>query len=262
MLKNRLIPVLFLKNGFLIRSESFSIHQKLGNPLTQVERYNSWDVDELIYIDITQDNQYDYNRDDMGRVNPANILDILGMISKKSFMPLTFGGGITSLEDIHQRIIRGADKVTINSQAISQPNFIKEAAQAFGSQAIIVSIDIKKDEYGDYQVYDHKTKKTIELQPQDWARQVESLGAGEIFLNNVDRDGRGIGLDCQIIKKIVDCVKIPVIACGGIGDFNQFKKGYVEGGASAIAAGNIFNFKEFSYQLAKKNLKKNKINVR
>lgn len=262
MLKNRLIPVLFLKNGFLIRSETFSIHQKLGNPLTQVERYNSWDVDELIYIDITQDNQYDYNRDDMGLENPTNILDILSMIAQKSFMPLTFGGGINTLKDIQDRIIRGADKVTINSKAISHPNFVKESSQAFGSQAIIVSIDIKKDTTGNYRVYDHKNKTTLDVHPQEWAHQVETLGAGEIFLNNVDRDGRGVGLDCKIIKQVVDTVKIPVIACGGIGDFNQFKKGYIEGGASAIAAGNIFNFKEFSYQLAKKNLKKNQINVR
>lgn len=262
MLKNRLIPVLFLKNGFLVRSEKFHIHQIIGNPVAQVERYNTWDVDELIYIDITPDDRYDRMRDDMRIENPNNILDILTMIAKKCFMPLTFGGKIRKLEDIQKRLALGADKVTINTKAIEEPSFISAAAKEFGSQAIVVSIDVKQDCDSKYEVFSMLGTKPTGLLVEEWAQEVEQLGAGEIFLNSIDRDGAAKGYDIDLINRVVDKTKIPVIACGGVGKFIDFALGIVEGGASAVAAGNIFHFTEMSYILAKKALKKASVNTR
>ena len=262
MLKNRLIPVLFLKHGFLVRSEQFKIHQNLGNPISQVERYNNWDVDELIYIDITSDTTYDRNRDDTGIENPNNILDIIKLVASKCFMPLTFGGKIRKLQDISARMSSGADKVTINSKAIEEPSFITEAAKQFGSQAIIVSIDIFKHENNSYEVFGSSGFQATGMDPVDWAHEVEDKGAGEIFLNSINHDGMANGYDIEIIRKVVDNTTIPVIACGGVRDFKDFRKGIVEGGATAVAAGNIFHYKEMSYVLAKQQLKKMEINVR
>jgi len=261
MLKHRVIPVLFLRHGFLVRSESFSIFQNLGNPVAQVDRYAAWDVDELIYIDITPDDHYDYMREDMGKENPNNPLDILSMVAKSSFMPLTFGGKIRTLEDIRERMKRGADKVTLNTAVIEDPDFLQSAARKFGAQALVISVDVKLVD-GEYRVFSHLGKRDTGMDPCDWVAQVEQRGGGEIFLNAIDRDGAGTGLDLELTRKVVAATTIPVITCGGIGDFIQFKKGLREGGADAVAAGNIFNFKEFSYQLAKRDLKKHGLNVR
>jgi len=265
MLKNRLIPVLFLKHGWLVRSEQFRYHQNLGNPLTQVGRYNTWNVDELIYIDITPDDHYDILRDDLGGVgyeNPRDILDIIRLVSKECFMPLTFGGKIRTLEDIRRRLALGADKVTINTQALADPSFITAAAEEFGSQAIIVSIDVLKNDDGTYEVYTQLGQEPTGRTPATWAKEVEERGAGEIFLNSIDRDGMANGYDLDLIRRVVDNTHIPVIACGGVGKHQDFARGIIEGGASAVAAGNIFHFKEMSYPLAKKDLKKVGLNVR
>ena len=261
MLKNRLIPVLFLKNGFLVRSELFSIHQNIGNPVSQVERYNDWDVDELIYIDISEKQIYDRGREDATIQNPNSLPDIIKMVSKKCFMPLTFGGGIRSIDDIRERISLGADKVTINTAAINNPEFIKEASEEFGRQAIIVSIDFKKENSG-YVVYSEKGTKRTDWDPVSWAKKAELHGAGEIFFNSIERDGMACGYDLEICKKVCDAVKIPVIICGGVGRYKDFKLGLEKTNASAVAAGNIFNFKELSYILAKKELSKSNFNIR
>ena len=262
MLKNRLIPVLFLKNGYLVRSDNFSYHQNLGNPVSQVERYNAWNVDELIYIDISPTDIYDRGREDSRIENPGSILDIITMVSRKCFVPLTFGGRIRSLEDIRKRLSLGADKVTINTKALDDPSFINAAAKEFGSQAIIVSIDVLMNANGEYEVHRDFGKIPTGRKPDDWAAEAESQGAGEIFLNSINRDGAANGYDTELIRKVVDRTGIPVIACGGVGDYKHFPYGIIEGGASAVAAGNIFNFKELSYLLAKKELKKMNLNFR
>lgn len=261
-MRQRLIPVLFLKNGYLVRSEGFSIHQNLGNPVSQVERYNKWDVDELIYIDISPDAHYDRGRDDTQIENPATIEEIISMVAKKCFMPLTFGGRIRTINDIQRRLALGADKVTINTMAIREPVFIEKAAKQFGSQAIVVSIDVKADDNGAYIVYSDLGKTRTPLSAKQWAKEVEARGAGEIFLNSIDRDGMATGYDITLIREITECTKIPVIACGGVGDYHDFKEGLIAGGASAVAAGNIFHFREMSYVLAKRALKKDGLNVR
>lgn len=262
MLKKRLIPCLFLKNGFLVRSELFQTHQLLGNAVHQVERFNAWDVDELIYIDISEDDNYNINRDDLKLKNEAGILEILEAVSKTCFMPLTFGGRIRTIDDIKQRLQRGADKVTINTMSIENPDFITAAARTFGSQCIIVSIDVKRLESGRYEVvYDHGRKSTGK-DPVTWAKETEDLGAGEIFLNSVDRDGTGSGYDLDLIRSVSEAVSIPVIACGGVGRFKHLGQGILEGKADAVAAGNIFHFTELSTKQARKELVKMGIDVR
>lgn len=262
MLKKRLIPCLFLKNGFLVRSEQFKTHQLLGNAIHQVERFNAWDVDELIYIDISEDDQYDIRRDDLKVKNETNVLNILEAISKTCFMPLTFGGRIRTMQDIQDRIARGADKVTLNTIAIDHPGFITESAKYFGSQAIIVSIDVKQHADGRYEVYYQHGKTPTGKHPVDWSKEVERLGAGEIFLNSMDRDGMATGYDLSLIRSVADAVKIPVIACGGVGRFPHFAEGILEGHADAVAAGNIFHFTELSAKQARKSLIRMGVDVR
>lgn len=262
MLKKRLIPCLFLKNGFLVRSEQFVHHQLLGNAVHQVERFNAWNVDELIYIDISEDDDYGIGREDLKVKSSADVLDILESVAKTCFMPLTFGGRIRNLEDIHARISRGADKVTLNTQALRVPEFITAAAKIFGSQAIIVSIDVKVANSGAYRVVSDHGRTDTGLDPISWARTAEELGAGEIFLNSVDRDGMGNGYDLELIQNVASSVSIPVIACGGVGNFKHFGQGIVDGSADAVAAGNIFHFTELSANQARKSLLKAGVDVR
>jgi imidazole glycerol-phosphate synthase subunit HisF len=260
MLKKRLIPILFLKNGLLVRSEGFCYHQNLGNPLAEVKRYSEWNVDELIYIDISREKYYDLRRDDLKVENKSSLLDIVHDVSKVCFMPLTFGGGIRSLEDIRQLIHNGADKITINTIAIENPDFISKSSKIFGSQCIVVSIDYKYVE-GVPKVYKGGLEETI-YDPVEWAIEVEQRGAGEIFLNSIDRDGAAEGYDIDYIQKIVSAVTIPVIACGGAGTFYDFLDLAEKTEVSAIAAGNLFHFTELAYPKAKELLASKNINVR
>lgn len=262
MLKKRLIPCLFLKNGLTVRSEGFEYHQYLGNPYNQVERYSSWSVDELIYIDISPDEKPDLRRDDMKAKNIPTMLELITEISKKCFMPLTFGGRIRTIDDISERVKRGADKVTINTKAIEEPSFITKSSDIFGSQCIIVSIDVRKKEDGSYEVYSHRGTKPTGKNPAEWAAKAEELGAGEIFLNSIDRDGTGKGYDLELVRNVAESISIPLIACGGAGDYDDFVKVITEGKADAAAAGNIFNFKEHSTILAKERMYEKGLPVR
>ena len=263
MLKIRLIPVLFLKDGYLVRSESFKIHQNLGNPVAQVQRYNLWNVDELIYIDISESDTYSKKRLDMTESDiPTNITDLITIVSKNCFMPLTFGGRIRSLEDISLRMSLGADKVSINTQAYADPDFIDLSSKKFGSQAIVVSIDYKLNDKGENKVFVNRGTEETEYSPEEWAIESERRGAGEILLNSIDKDGLATGYDTEVIKSVVSSTNIPIIACGGVGEYSDFVKGTEEGNANAVAAGNIFHFRELSYPLAKKFLKGKGLNFR
>ena len=262
MLKNRLIPCLFLKNGHLVRSEKFSFHQLLGDPLHQVDRINSWSADELIYVDISNEEYYDLRRDDMRIKSMPTIFRIIEEVSKTCFVPLTVGGNIKTIDDIRQRLKLGADKIIINTITHENPSFITESARIFGNQCIVVGIDVKKNDAGNYEVYSHHGKKTTGRDPVVWAKEVESLGAGEIFLNSIDRDGTAEGYDTELIRLVAEKVNIPVIACGGVGTFEDFKEGIAQGKASAVAAGNIFNFTENSVIQAKKSMLMSGVNVR
>ena len=262
MLKTRLIPCLLLKNGLLVRSEEFSLHQVVGNPVSQVERYTAWAADELIYIDITREGDYDMRRDDHKVKAQGTILEIIESVARHAFMPLTFGGGIRTIEDVRERLALGADKVTVNTVAVEEPEFVTEAARRFGSQAIVASIDAKERDGDGWEVVKRWGRDATGLDVVDWAREVERLGAGEIFLNSIDRDGTGNGYDLDLVRAVSDATTIPVIACGGVGRHRHFVRGVLEGGASAVSAANIFHFTEHSIQAAKKALREAGVNVR
>jgi imidazoleglycerol phosphate synthase cyclase subunit len=253
MQRPRLIPCLLLKNGLIVRSEVFKIHQAIGNPLSTIERFSNWNVDELILLDISTDDYHDLRRDDLQvQYSGSTALDVLKSISHVSFMPLAFGGRIRSVEDMRLRLSYGADKIVINTAAVENPGLIGEGSRKFGAQCIVVSIDAKRETDGHYQVYTHGGKQATGLDPSQWARQVEELGAGEIFLNSIDRDGTAQGYDVELIRQITGLTTIPVIACGGVGTYEDFPSGIQEGGASAVSAANIFHFFELSYPFAKK----------
>lgn len=257
MLKKRLIPVLFLKNGLIVRSEGFRDFREFGNPINQLERLNDWEADELIYIDITREGEHDLKRDDHKVRLTSSTLDILKAISKQCFMPLTFGGRIKKFEEAAKYIENGADKIIVNTQAYDSDRsagIIEQIARYFGSQCAVVGIDVKKNTHGEYEMFVEQGRKRVpDYTPVQWAKRVEEKGAGEIFLNSIDRDGSANGYDIEIIDQVSKAVKIPVIACGGAGTFDDFIE-VLKTDASAAAAGNIFNFTENAYIRAKKEL--------
>lgn len=261
MLKTRLIPVLLLKNGLLVRSELFKVHQIIGNPINEVRRFNEWNVDELIYLDITRDETYDLRREDHKVKGLSDPLGILEEVSKTCFMPLTWGGRIRTIEDMRKRFALGADKITINTAAVETPGLITEAARTFGSQAVVVSIDTLMHQDGRREVFINHGSVPIGMTPDEWARKAESLGAGEILLQSIDRDGMGQGYDTSLIEQVSASVKIPVIACSGVGSFDHYAAG-VKAGASAVAAANIWHFKELTDRAGKRALSRAGIEVR
>jgi cyclase len=262
MLKVRLIPCLLLKNGLLVRSEDFALHQVIGNPIQQVERFNAWAVDELVYLDITRGGTYDMRRDDHKIKDKTTILEIIEEVSRSCFMPLTFGGGIRTVADAVARITHGADKVTVNTRAIEEPEFIAELAGTIGSQATVVSIDARSRGADGWEAFSHFGARASGRDVVIWAQQAEALGAGEIFLNSIDRDGKAEGYDLELIRAVIDATNIPVIACGGVGTFKHLVDGVTIGGASAVSAANIFHFTEHSTRRAKLALLKAGVDVR
>ena len=262
MLKNRLIPVVLMRNGVVVQSKGFRRYQRLGNPFTIVERLTDWAADELVYLDISREAVYDLGRDDLNAPNRETVLDILSDIAGKCFMPLTFGGGIRTLEDAVVRIRRGADKITINTQALALPPFVDECARELGSQCVVVSMDVKERETGGWEVHGSGGMLSTGRGPAEWAAEVETRGAGEILLNSIDRDGSGRGYDVALIKAVVDAVKIPVIALGGVGSWEDLAVGLRDARPSAVAAANIFHYTENSVFKAKKQLFDSGLNVR
>lgn len=261
MIKRRLIPVLYIKNGLIVRSEGFSYHHNIGNVIAEAGRYNGWNVDELIYIDISREKNYDLRRDDYN-VNPYNSIGaIINEISKVCFMPLTFGGNIRTLDDVSFRIQNGADKITLNTGAFENPKLITQTAEKYGSQAVVISIDYKIID-GQSIVFTNFGQKNTGKSVYKWIEECENLGAGEIFLNSIDRDGMASGYDMETISQAVASTKLPVIACGGAGSPEDFVKLAKKTNVSAIAAGNIFHFTELSYPRAKYLLKKGGLNFR
>ena len=261
MLKVRLIPVVLLQNGLLVRSELFKIHQVIGNPIHEVQRFNEWNVDELIYLDITQDSVYDLRRDDHKIKGLTDPLEILDAVSKTCFMPLTWGGRIRSVDDMRQRFRRGADKITLNTSAVRTPELITEGARLFGSQAIVVSIDALRHPDGRAEVFIEGGRTATGLKPEQWAQKAEESGAGEILLQSIDRDGTGRGYDLELIETVAAATSIPVIGCSGVGRYEHYAEG-VRAGASAVAAANLWHFKELSDRGGKRALAKAGVPVR
>lgn len=261
MVKTRLIPLLFIKNGLIVRSENFSYHQLMGNVVNEAKRYNEWNVDELIYIDISRDNEYDSRRNDHKIKSYTSFEEIVKIISTECFMPLSFGGGIRKIAQIDFLVKNGADKITLNTGAIENPQLITEAALKYGSQAIVISIDYRMIKNKPI-IFSKFGQQNTEITLQDWVAEVENLGAGEILINCIDRDGMANGYDIETIGSIVDHTRLPVIACGGAGDSYDFVELAKATKVSGIAAGNWFHFVEQSYPRAKQLLKNNGINVR
>lgn len=262
MLKTRVIPVLYLMNGLIVRSEGFRDFKAIGNPIAEMERYGEWLADELVYLDITRDGEHDFGRDDHKFKGERDILSILRQIAASCFMPLAFGGRIRSMEDVDRFIRNGADKVVICSQAFRDPALVTAVAEKYGAQAMVLGLDVKREEDGNHRLYIDQGRTPLDEAPEVYAKRMEAAGAGEILLNSIDRDGAAEGYDTEIIRRIAYAVSIPVVACGGVGDFSDFRDGIDEGHASAVAAGNIFHFTEASYKRAKRYLRDKGYGVR
>ena len=247
---HRVIPVLIFDDAAVYRTQQFERFYRLGDPLQQLDRYKAWDVDEIIYIDI--------HRTNGGR----RLTEFLPEIARDCFAPLAVGGGIRSLEDIHDRLEAGADRIVINTAALATPSFITAAAQRYGAQAIIVSVDAKLRQNGTYEVVTESGTRATGKSVEEWAVEAASRGAGEIFLNSIDRDGMGQGYDVELSRRVSSRLSIPLIACGGAGSFDDFRAAIADGGASSVAAANIFAFKELSYFGAKQALAVEHIAVR
>tara|TARA_B110000008_G_scaffold275379_1_gene312728 strand:- start:402 stop:1208 length:807 start_codon:yes stop_codon:yes gene_type:complete len=261
MKKNRVIPVLLLKNGWLVQSRGFSRHQNLGNPIDAVKRLSKWASDELIYLDISRDDVYDIKRDDQGYDNINSFLGIIEAVSKEVFMPMTIGGKIKDLHDIEKRLLLGADKISINTEAYKENKLIEMAAKEFGSQCIVVSMDVKKTLQGNRVFTNFGTKDTGH-DPLYWSKRLEEAGAGEILLNSIDLDGTGRGYDIQLLDQMSSQCRCPIIALGGVGNWSHFKEALDKTSVDSVAAANIFQYTDQSVYLAKKYLAKNECNVR
>ena len=258
-MKIRLIPILFFKNGNLVRSENFDLHQILGDPFVQVERYNTWNVDEIIYINIS--NSANYEIKNKTEQHSKTFLEVMKKASERCFSPIVFGGGIKNLNDAKTYFQNGADKISINSSCVGNTDLISEFANTFGRQSVIVSIDVKL-ENNLYKLYNSQNEKTYDYDLFDYIKEVEKKGAGEILLNSIDRDGTGLGYDIDLIKKVNDIINIPLIPCGGVGNSDHISELLEKVDLSAVAAGNIFNFTERSYGKIKNFMKEKGYNFR
>jgi cyclase len=261
MLKKRLIPVLYIKNGLIVRSEKFIDFKIIGNVVNEVKRYNQWDIDELVYIDISRNEDYDSRRDDHKISRVKSIDDILDLVSKECFMPLTFGGGIRDLETIKKYLSNGADKVVLNTMLYENPESVKKAVNIYGSQAIVAGIDYKVI---NNQIYFYSKQGTHRLEHslEEIYKHITELNCGEVLLTSIDRDGTGEGYDIKTIEKVVNMFNIPVVACGGAIQIFDFEELAQIDSISGIAAGNMFHFTENIYPRSKKKLKENNLNFR
>lgn len=228
MLKTRVMPCLLSKNGRLVKTVKFKNPAYVGDPVNAIKIYNEKEVDELILVDITAT---------IEERKPS--LELISEIADECFMPLTYGGGIRNVDDMKRIFGLGIEKIAVNSYAAENPSFITQAAALFGSQSVVVSIDAKKNWLGRYTVFTHGGRKDIKRDPVAYAREMEQMGAGEILLNAIDRDGTMEGYDLDLIKMVAGAIGIPVIACGGAGSVDDFGKAVKTGGASAVAAGSM-----------------------
>lgn len=260
MLKHRLIPVVLMRQAQCVQSKLFERHQVLGNPFTIVQRLSDWAADELVFLDISNVSRFRQQRTDLNFESHDDALGMIADVARRAFMPLTVGGGIRTVQDVANRLQRGADKVSLNTAALEDPNLIEHCAREFGSQCIVISIDVRAID-NRWTVFSRGSRTATGLDAVEWARRVSLLGAGEILLNSVDRDGCGTGYDIELIRAVTSTVRIPVIALGGVGNWDHFGQG-LDAGASAVAAANIFHYTENSVLNAKRHLYDAGYNVR
>jgi len=234
MLAKRIIPCLDVKAGRVVKGVKFVGLRDAGDPVEVARVYDRDGADELCFLDITASHE-----------NRGIILDVVARTAEQIFMPLTVGGGISTTEDIRNLLRAGADKVSINTAAVRHPEFVREAAQRFGSQCIVVAIDAKRVD-GGWEVFTHGGRNPTGVDACEWSKRMEMYGAGEILLTSMDRDGTKAGYDLELTRTISKAVNIPVIASGGVGELRHILEGVTEGGASAALAASIFHFGEFS----------------
>ena len=251
MLKNRIIPCLDVQNGRVVKGINFVDLVDAGDPVEQAKIYDNQGADELCFLDITASNE-----------NRNIILDTVRKTAEKFFMPLTVGGGVRTLEDIRKLLLAGADKVSINTAAVNNKNLVKESAEKFGSQCIVVAIDAKKVKENKWEVFTHGGRKSTGIDALKFAENIELFGAGEILLTSMDRDGTKKGYDLDLTKKVSTLVNIPVIASGGVGNLEHLHQGIKIGKANAVLAASIFHFGDHTIFEAKQYLDSKGIPVR
>lgn len=250
-MKKRLVACLLIRNGLIVQSIGFQRYLPIGRPRFPIEFVVKWDVDEIVLLDMSATSEH-----------RAADTEVLELLSRSCFVPLTVGGGIRSVDDVRGIIRAGADKAAVNAHAVARPQLVSEIADVFGSQCVVVSMDCRRENDGRYQVYTHSGTRPTGLMAEAWAKQVEALGAGEIFLTSIDRDGSKRGYDIELIRRVSSTVSIPIVACGGVGSHTHFAPGILEGGASAVAAANIFHYIEHSTIVAKAHLLRSGVDIR
>lgn len=253
MLAKRIIPCLDVDNGRVVKGVNFVGLRDAGDPVSVAKRYNDEGADELTFLDITASSD---NRD--------TILHTIEAVASQVFIPLTVGGGVRSLADIRRLLNAGADKVGINSAAVSNPDLVSEAAAFFGSQAIVVAVDAKavNADNSHWEVFTHGGRKATGLDAVEWARQMQTRGAGEILLTSMDRDGTKSGFNLPLTRAVADALDIPLIASGGVGNVQHLIEGITQGHADAVLAASIFHFGEVSVAEAKRQMQAVGIEVR
>jgi cyclase len=246
MLKARVIPCLDVKDGRVVKGVNFVDLRDAGDPVESAKVYDSAGADELCFLDITASNE-----------NRGIIFDVVARTAEQCFMPLTVGGGVRAVDDIRNLLLAGADKVSINTAAVNDRSFVARAAEKFGAQCIVVAIDAKQVRRGAaprWEIFTHGGRTATGIDAIEFARDVVALGAGEILLTSMDRDGTGDGFDTQLTRAVSDAIPVPVIASGGVGTLDHLVEGIRDGGASAVLAASIFHFGTYEIMQAKRHM--------
>ena len=234
MLKLRIIPCLDVKDGRVVKGVNFVALRDAGDPVEQAALYDAAGADELTFLDITASHE---QRD--------TILDVVARTASRVFLPLTVGGGIRSTEDMRRLLLAGADKCSMNSAAVARPELVREGAEKFGSQCVVVAVDARRTAAGTWEVFSHGGRTPTGMDAVEWCRQVAALGAGEILLTSMDRDGTGSGFDLDLLRAVCGAVRLPVIASGGVGTLQHFVEG-AQAGATGLLAASVFHFGTFT----------------
>jgi imidazole glycerol-phosphate synthase subunit HisF len=253
-LAKRIIPCLDVTNGRVVKGVNFENLRDAGDPVEIAKRYDAAGADEVAFLDITATSD--------GR---ATMLSVIEKVAEQVFIPLTVGGGVRSVEDVRNLLLAGADKISINSAAVTNPQLVTDAAYKFGSQAIVVAVDAKKsvtEGIGRWEVFTHGGRKPTGIDAVEWARKMNQAGAGEILLTSMDRDGTKIGFELELTRAVAEAVSCPVIASGGVGNLEHLAEGVLIGKADAVLAASIFHYGEYTVQQAKQHLAARGIEMR